>query len=440
MPDTAGQEPGKEKAGQGVKPRLFFVLALAVAGILPLLLFWTATSKATAIEPDQVEHVLALNHESVLLVDIRVEDEFAKGNIQGSVNWPYRKIKKLASGNGIPPEFKDKKLFLICNIGISSAQAAKKLSGLGLADVFSVKGGMENWLAAGRCKLPALDNGLGASGRQEVNLTLSPALQWATVLTAFGVKPFYMILSLLIALWLRRQRSPDLVALKWAMLFFFSGELFCAVNYLFFTEGSHLAEYLHMFGMAVAFGLIVLALIEFLDDRLIRFSDPGVHCALLSACGKCYKNAAVACSLRVIFTIAAPCLIFICAMPLLAEPRPILQNVLILGTPYAYSHSLLYQLFETRCAPAAAACFFAIAFLLMLLRKERSLATAKLFFAGGSGFLGFGMFRLILFSLYRDNLAWFVIWEELTELILVAATGLFLLVFRKKPLLIHRHP
>jgi hypothetical protein len=269
--------------------------------------------------------------------------------------------------------------------------------------------------------------------------SLSPWLQWATVLTAFGVKPFYMILSLLIALWLRRRHSPDLVALKWAMIFFFSGEFFCAVNYLFFAEASRLAEYLHMVGMAVAFGLTVLALVEFMDNRLIRFSDPDTHCALLAACGKCYKNDAVSCSLRMIFTIAAPCLFALCAMPLLAEPRPILQKVLILGTPYTYSHSLLYQLFEIRYAPTAAACFFAIAFLLLLLRKERSFSTAKLFFAGGAGFLAFGMFRLILLSLYHSNLAWFVIWEELTELIYIAALGLFLLVFRKKPLLLHPH-
>jgi hypothetical protein len=324
MPDTVGQEPGKKKVGQRVKPRLFFVLALAVAVILPLLL--------------------------------------------------YRVIP----------------------IAITPSRAVAR--------------------------------------------PMSPWLQWIAVLTAFGVKPFYMILSLLIAIWLRRQRSPDLVALKWAMSSFFGGELFCAVNYLFFAEQSRPAEYLHMAGMAVAFGLIVLALVEFMDDRLVRFSDPGARCALLAACGKCYKNAAVSCSLRVVFAIAAPCLIALCAMPLLVEPRPAFQNVIILGTPYTYSHFQLYQLFEMRYAPAAAAIFFAAAFLLMLLRKERSFPAAKLFFSGGAGFLAFSMFRLILLSLYHSNLAWFVIWEELTELIFVGGLGLFLLVFRKKPLLLQPHP
>jgi hypothetical protein len=269
---------------------------------------------------------------------------------------------------------------------------------------------------------------------------MSPWLQWVTVLTAFGVKPFYMTLSLLIAIRLRRQRPPDLVALKWAMGSFFGGELFCAVNYLFFAENSHLAEYLHMAGMTAAFGLVVLAIVEFMDDRLIRFSDPDARCALLAVCGKCYKNSAVACSLRTVFMIAAPCLIAVCAMPLLAEPRPAFQKAVILGTPYAYSHPLPYQFFEIRYAPTAAAIFFAAAFFLMLLRKEASFPAAKLCFSGGAGLLAFGMFRLILFSIYHDNLAWFVIWEELTELIFIAALGLFLLAFRNKPLLLQPRP
>lgn len=269
---------------------------------------------------------------------------------------------------------------------------------------------------------------------------LSPWLQWATVVIAFGVKPLYMILSLLIALWLRRRRAPDLAALKWAMVFFFTGELFCAVNYLFFAEGSTLAEYLHMIGMAIAFGCTVLAAAEFADGRVVHFSAPDKNCSLLAACGKCYKSSDAACSLRVIFTVIVPCLILLCAMPLLVDIRFAFQKTVILGTPYSYSHPELYQWFETRYAPALAALFFTAALLTMLLSRERFWTAAKLFFACGSGFLSFGMFRLILLSLYRDNLAWFVIWEELTELMYIVSVGLFLLLFRKKPLLEGHHP
>ena len=261
------------------------------------------------------------------------------------------------------------------------------------------------------------------------------ARQWLVAVTAFVIKPLYMALSLLLAWFLRRRREADLSALKWAMLLFFAGELFCAVNYLFFGERSLLAEYLHMFGMALAFGFTVLAISEFMDERVVHFSAAGKNCSLLAACGKCYKSAAVACSLRVIFCIVLPCLILLCVMPPLAGIHSAVQGTVILGTPYTYAHPEVYQLFETRIAPAVAALFFLAALLVLGLRRERSWAAAKLLFAGGAGYLSFALFRLVLFSMYRENLAWFVVWEEWTEMLFVAAAWLVLLVFRKRPLL-----
>jgi hypothetical protein len=270
--------------------------------------------------------------------------------------------------------------------------------------------------------------------------SLPLAMQWLVVATAFFVKPLYMALSLLLAWFLRRRRGSDLSALKWAMIFFFTGELFCAVNYLFFHDGSHLAEYLHMFGMALAFGFTVLAASEFLDERIVHFSAAGKSCSLLAACGKCYKTSEIACSLRLVFMIILPGLALLCAMPPLVPVRFAVQDTVILGTPYIYSHPVIYQLFETRYSPLVAAAFFLAALLTLLLRRERSWPAAKLLFAGGAGFFSFAMFRLVLLSLYGENLPWFVIWEELTELIYVATAWLFLLVFRKKPLLFSRQP
>jgi hypothetical protein len=269
---------------------------------------------------------------------------------------------------------------------------------------------------------------------------MKPALQWLAAVTAFGVKPLYMGLSLLLAWFLRRRREAGLAALKWAMILFFAGELFCAVNYLLFNDGSHPAEYLHMAGMALAFGFTVLAVSGFMDERIIHFSAADRNCALLTACGKCYKTADVACSLRVVFMIALPCLIILCAMPPLVPVRGAVQDVMILGTPYTYAHPALYQLFETRYAPAVAALFFLATLLVLALRRERSWTAAKVLFAGGAGFLAFAFFRLALFSMFRDELSWFVIWEEWTEMLFIAASWLFILIFRKKPLLAAPQP
>src|SRR5437763_203803 len=47
--------------------------------------------------------------------------------------------------------------------------------------------------------------------------------QWLVVIAAFGVKPTYMLLSLVWILWLWRRQASDLVALRWGMVFFLGG-------------------------------------------------------------------------------------------------------------------------------------------------------------------------------------------------------------------------
>src|SRR3974390_2584187 len=41
-----------------------------------------------------------------------------------------------------------------------------------------------------------------------------PFEQWMVVVVACGIKPAYMLISLLSIIWLWRQRAPDLVALR----------------------------------------------------------------------------------------------------------------------------------------------------------------------------------------------------------------------------------
>ena len=44
--------------------------------------------------------------------------------------------------------------------------------------------------------------------------------------------------------------------------------------------------------------------------------------------------------------------------------------------------------------------------------------------------MGFGLFRLVLLQVYRDNLVWYAAWEEVTELLFVLSAGLVLWIFR----------
>ena len=122
--------------------------------------------------------------------------------------------------------------------------------------------------------------------------------EWLVIITAFGVKPAYMLISLASVIWLWRQRSPDLVALRWGLMVFWLGEGACAVNFVVFQGYSNLWEYFHNFGMAVGFSFVTYALLEGMDRRLIKYSAAKDRCAALSLCRACIKYD-TGCALRV---------------------------------------------------------------------------------------------------------------------------------------------
>ena len=113
----------------------------------------------------------------------------------------------------------------------------QKLRELGVRDVANVGGGLQNWIASGEqpCALGLCRLTLASGQTARLPFRQSPRLeQWAVVLTGFVAKPVYTVLSFVLVVILWRQKSPDLAALRWAMLCFFLGENCCAANYLLF--------------------------------------------------------------------------------------------------------------------------------------------------------------------------------------------------------------
>ena len=52
--------------------------------------------------------------------------------------------------------------------------------------------------------------------------------QWIVIVTAFGIKPAYMLISLGLIVWLWRSVASDLSALSWGLILFLAGESACA--------------------------------------------------------------------------------------------------------------------------------------------------------------------------------------------------------------------
>ena len=254
--------------------------------------------------------------------------------------------------------------------------------------------------------------------------------QWLVVATAFGIKPAYLLLSLVTIIWLWRQRSPDLVALRWGLIAFWLGENACSVDYLLLNGNSDLWEYLHNFGMAVCFSFVTYALLEGMDRRLIKYSAAQDRCAALSLCRACIKYTDAPCGLRRVFAMLIPATMIMTVMLLNADIKPSAYDTRIVGVSVHYTELLSDQLFELRYCPALAMLLLAAAWLVLLFKRVEPVPLAKVLFAAAIGPLGFGFMRLFLYGAYHDDLILFVVWEEITELIFTFAVMFILLVFR----------
>jgi hypothetical protein len=254
--------------------------------------------------------------------------------------------------------------------------------------------------------------------------------QWMLVFTSFVIKPIYILLSFALLIAVRKLKSPDMVALRWALVSFFTGEVICAVNYLFFTNASYLLEYLHNYGMVLSFGFAGFALFEGLDLRLIRYSDPEKKCAGLDLCHACVKYTQAPCGFQRLFLFLAPALALISLMPFCAELKNVSYNSVIWGANYNFMEAKIFQIFELRYCPAIALIFFSVSALVLWLKKN-PVPPAKILFSIATGFFGFSFFRMVLFYTYQDNILWFSNWEEITEFLYMAGVAATLWIFRK---------
>lgn len=75
-----------------------------------------------------------------LLVDVREVHEYKRGHIKGAVNIPLSQLKQRM--NEIP---KERHIYLYCQSGIRSRQAAKLLSRNGYTDLAHLRGGILSW-------------------------------------------------------------------------------------------------------------------------------------------------------------------------------------------------------------------------------------------------------------------------------------------------------
>ena len=239
-----------------------------------------------------------------------------------------------------------------------------------------------------------------------------------------------MLISLLVFIMLYKRKETDLAVLKWAMLFFFIGEAFCSVNYLIYNDDSYLSEYIHSSGMVFCFSFFIYAMFEFIDKRIIHFSDMHTRCSLMGLCPDCNKLKPQTCRLRKLFYLLIMAVIILSLIPLHAETHAVSYKTEILGTLYSNIHPTLHQIYEIRILPLFSVLLSLASLVTLLLKRTNSLAAAKVMFSASTGALLFSYFRLVLLDIFIDNLNGFAIWEEFTEFIFIFSVIFILLLWK----------
>jgi len=121
-------------------------LLLIVALVSALALAWPSILRArTGVRHVAVhEAVQLVNQKHAVFIDIRSVDLYKAGHIAQSRHLP---VADFNNKRGALP--KDKPLIVVCERGRSALNAASSLRKLGFAEVYSLEGGLQNWVKAG---------------------------------------------------------------------------------------------------------------------------------------------------------------------------------------------------------------------------------------------------------------------------------------------------
>lgn len=412
--------------------RTFIIVGITALALLPVFLFMLFIGNAPTLDASKTINKLSNQNSGALLVDLRSPEEFKKMHFDKSVNYQYSDIMRISSFERFPPEWKDRQLILVCDGGITSAFAANHLNRLTKSKMaFSVDSGFQHLvMSASENKESVIQTECGVF-RQETR-SISLFEQIAIMLAGFFIKPLYMLLSAVLIIWLKNNKSHDIGMIRIALVFFLAGEGFCAANYLFFRDEGLLVEYLHMFGMVMCFAFSAYGFFQFIGKRVLKYGVADKKCALLDICADCSKYRDVPCKIRKIYMSVLPMMVIVSALPFVSAIHAQSYNASIFGVAYNYHHQPVLQLYENYTAPSIGIFFFLLSFLKLIGTPESIGRYAKVFFAAGIGFSGFGIMRMFLVSSFIETLWWFDIWEEITELMFVTGVAIFLWIFRAR--------
>ncbi|ABM02713.1 Rhodanese domain protein [Psychromonas ingrahamii 37] len=107
-----------------------------------LLLFSSfCNAQVSHIEPQQLIKQIQ-NEKLLVILDVRTENEYTQGHIQGAINIPYDQLRKEQDKI---IAYKDQQVILYCHSGRRADMAARTLQALGFTKLIDLTGHMVLW-------------------------------------------------------------------------------------------------------------------------------------------------------------------------------------------------------------------------------------------------------------------------------------------------------
>lgn len=364
------------------------------------------------------------------VLDVGPRDDYIEGHIPGAYWVAYRDFEEVLAQ--MVPDKMDKKapLVITCPSGHFSVPAAAKAKGQGFDNVFSLHDGVLNWRQMGFALEKGATRVIEKASCRSAFIPMGKNQQLATVVSGFGLKPAYMLITLLLILSLRGSGTKDKRLIFWGMIAFFAGETFCALNYLFFDGRNDLFDMLHGLGMVLMGAWISWGIAVFWDERILQFTPLKGKCTFHRLCGACWKyKTAAPCRMQQMFLLVTPVLALTSLIPWCIPLRSLYRISNVFDTPVLYSYSVELQMVDFRLYALLAVILFLAAWGITF-KGVLSLKSAHIPFFTGIGLMSFSIFRFFLLEAFRLSPAWMDFWEEATELFLILAVAWFLYLYR----------
>jgi len=141
-------DTGKTFSGPAGFPVIDFPVMRLVMLLLAIPLAFGSACAVGDIRETSIDEAGKLIGDGIQLLDVRTEQEWNEGRIQGAIRIGHAEDDFAAR---VTKELDPSKPVLVyCRSGNRSAQAARKLEKLGYSRIYDLKGGIKAWLAAGR--------------------------------------------------------------------------------------------------------------------------------------------------------------------------------------------------------------------------------------------------------------------------------------------------